>query len=1283
MVRTWIEPIFDRDYGDIREVQSDPNLVNPKGCWNAVDLNRIEKNTAYCVEYMLEKQIYRSDPKLEIRENDNWTGDAVPTYTDIYRIINNVRQITEYARENNANIQEELPVIYASTHIDYVLANQIERALDILHDQPDPPKDYFKLTLEDGIILRVKRYTGEVEEVNSSEVLLAEDEVAVIKGVPSEPDAQYKVFQFWSGNEDDLQYLKNYKDRETEYLGQYRNVSFKANFQTKIPRTLTLTDAFISVTGNPEATSGPTSGTYFAGDRLMIIADKPPMTKVFYEWEGTEEAIRNMVGTDAERHPSTTWLQMPDCNVELNAHFIYANEHKVNVIGGNGTGWYAYKELVSISANVPSHYGFDNWSGPTNYLTDITQSYQSFNMPDIAGELTFEAHWSYRYSYNDVQIIDGKISYNDQEVDKVSGARQTSNLALIPTPPDNSQGILNWTIEGQGRISTDSLGNHTNIFTVGDGNAIITGHYAPIRTITISNQNNTGGTSTNQLVQGRKQRFTTSSTVGEYRFNGWYENNTRISTSTTLDVTSGASDRTIEARYDFYPTYTVTLVNRNNSSQTTTSRVLSGNNWSSSTNEEVGDYLLVGWNKDGSQVSTSTRYSFTVSKDTTIEVVYRPKETYHLTVNNGTGSGDYKERQSVNITADDGDFSDWSTSNIYDIGSRYSKSTWVKLGRGNGEVTANYNLRQITVVTHSGTHTYSVRQGARLDINALPAPDTYEWDTNTGWTIDEGGTGSFGNPSRSDTYFVAGSTDATIRAHYSPIPWFNVTVQSGGYIINSDGSQVTTGRYMRNTPVRIQQYNADEAFTFSQWEVLSGRPENVESPLAGTTNIINLTNDVVVQGLFYIPDENLKFTLTVIRTDGTIQEYKKPVGESQDVKASMPPEGMKFYRWERDYQYLTRGRYEADNKVKFPAKDITIEEHFEPLNWTPTYHLHMTTLSECMYETSQVNPDTGETTTTEVWDTEHEYVEGTKVQIRLKPFDDAWMEFVRWEAVDEDNNVCSQYILETSEPTTFVEMPDKDLWITPITKRKDGYLMTIIDGQITGQEYFEGASADIYFEKITEESKRGEVKYKFKRWITGPDSEIGVQDLKIYETGKQFDVLVAGTQAEPQFIAMPNKNVVIQATYDTLYQLDLTNGTIDDLGEKEPYYLTGTKVNITANEAPENKKFIRWVGDTECVENEYDPTTKVTIPAYGVKLTAKYALETDKNDFGIVLNDLTESDTINKTDINIISGKIQNGMIITDTKGHNYIARISLETIPDVITITRMTKIYKGGDLYE
>ena len=70
MNREWITPIFDRTYGNVQDVLANPDQENPKGCWNAVDLNRIENNTAYCAEWMLEQKIVRTPPEITVREDE-------------------------------------------------------------------------------------------------------------------------------------------------------------------------------------------------------------------------------------------------------------------------------------------------------------------------------------------------------------------------------------------------------------------------------------------------------------------------------------------------------------------------------------------------------------------------------------------------------------------------------------------------------------------------------------------------------------------------------------------------------------------------------------------------------------------------------------------------------------------------------------------------------------------------------------------------------------------------------------------------------------------------------------------------------------------------------------------------------------------------------------------------------------------------------------------------------------------------------------------------------------
>lgn len=1255
MVNEWITPIYDRNYADIQDVQYDPTMQNPKGCYNTIDLNRIENNTAYCAEYMLEHKIIRVMPQITCKTN--WNGNDIPTTTDMRRIIHNVMTLMELS---NPMIFEDLPTLKIATQINFSLANDIERALDVMHNQPDLPIDYFVLTLHDGIITTIDRLDGTTETINASQAYIAENETAHITGVPPEPDAQYKLFTAWSGNVDDLAFVRpDINTQNATFEGQYHNVELWANFRTAYPRRLTLTNAYISPNGDDHAESGPTTGIFYAGDNIMIIANRASTGKAFHHWEGTEAALENISTADLD--PSTVWLSMPDCDVNLNPFYINAGQHTVNVTNGSGSGLYNYGDDVYISADVPDHYGFDNWSGDTSYLEDIYSSSQSFKMRDY--NISFRANYSYRYSYNNAQVINGKIRVNGEDVNKASNLMQSSSYTLVPTPLDNSQGIDYWSIEGLGSIGTDGIGNQNNTFTVGDGNAVITGHYAPLISLTIQNVNNADTSNTVQVVRNHYYRVTTNSVVGSYRFVGWYEGSTQLSTSTTYTFNVGTSNRTIEARYEYYETYTVTLINRNNGGQTTTSQVLSGNYWSSSTNEEVGDYLLVGWNKDGTQVSTSTSYGFYVSRNTTIEVVYRAKETYHLTVNNGSGSGDYKERQAISITADSGDFSHWTYSNLYSIGSTTSRTTTVKLGRGNGTVTANYNYRAITVITNSGTTTYNVIDGSSMSISSSPAPSGYEFDR---WVIDSGDA-TLGNALSSSTSVYAHSQDSTVRAAYKLIPSFNVEVENG--YIQIDNQWVTSGVVLRNSQPAIQMKPAPEGYQFFQWEVLIGDDNDVYQPLAETTYLRNVTHNIKVRATYYIPDPETTYEFTINRIDGTHDVYHIPAGGTQQFYCTEPPEGLKFYRWLGDYQYLTvdtprqryyGGTYEIPQMVHMPARNITIsEDEYKPLDWTLRYHLYMspTNIAECLISRT-VDEETEEVT--EVWGTDGEYEEGTEVEIRVKyvPEESYFSEWIG------DTDAETALVTNVTALNSSIVMADFDVHLTAQTQLKQTYTFTVNNGGVSGQ-YYKDKKVSVFFIPPVINGEQ----QTFTQW-TGDVAYISLWD------GGVFDVLEPGTSEYPQEVRMPERAITLTANYTTSYKLTVNSGVIVEGGE---YFVPNTTLHITANTI-QGKNFVKWVGDTSDIGSIYDPTTTITTTNAPKTLTATYANETDRNNVGYGLISFKASDIINITDITIISGTIGIGFIITDSLGHLYVVTDVNQT---TVTVSRMTKIQKGGDVYE
>lgn len=1266
MTRTWIEPIYNRTYGDVEAVQLNPYQQNPKGCWNAVDLNRIEKNTAYCAEWMLEKKVIRVPAEIIVEENDYWSGNMIPTKTDIDRIINNVRILIEYS-SNNPAIAPKLPTIYPATQINYVLANQIEYALDLMHNQPALPLTYWTLKLTHGIVKMVVRADGTVEQPMTSEVLVAEDERVTILGQPYGQNSQFQLFTHWSGAAEDIGLLANYQAQETTFDMPYRNVELTADFETHIPRTLTINSGYISVNNDPTAETGPSTNTYFAGDRVMIIANVAPAGKAFYDWTGTQEGLDNITGITDEEDPSTCILVMPDCDVTLTPHYINAGQHYVSVTNGSGSGWYDYGEYVSIYASVPNRYEFANWSGNTSYLSDIYSNAQSFKMGDI--NLSFTAHFNYVYSYNSVQVIDGLINVNNNNVSYATNLRQGTSYTLVPTPPDNSYGLYNWTIEGVGSVSG-------NTFTVGDGNAIVTAHYAPKRTLSVTNVNNLNTTSTYTIVQGYSQTISTTSLVGSYRFDGWYEDGVQIGTSTSISITMGATDRTIEARYSFVESYTITTINVNNDNQTTTTQVLAGTHWNVATNEEVGDYLFVRWLKDGNQVSTSNTYGFDVSGNTTLSCEYRPKETYHLTVVNGTGSGDYKERQAITITADAGNFSNWTGSNLYYIASSTSSTTTVKLGRADGTVTAHYNMRTITIVTNTGTNTYSVRQGNSISINAGTPPTGKEFNH---WEITSGDA-TLANAYASSTYAYAQTQDSTITAVYTNVPQFMVSMENG-YIW--DGSNwVTNATLYRGSTNAIKMKPAPTGYQFLQWEVyvnnvLQTDANDVSQPLAEQTTLRNLTRAITVRATYFIPDPTVTYTLSIIRKDGAVDQNSYPVGTDVAVYASVPDQGYQFYKWTGATAYVVGGVYNANSLVHMPAQNITITETYVPEGYIPGYDLEMTGLyGQCCYTTETEDPNTHEIITTDNWVSRWTYPEGTVVRIRATGYtDDRY--FSNWTALNHSTSEDARSIianLNTSETT--LTMPNYDVDVTPVVPLKDTYQLTVTNGATSGT-YYEGAKADVYFNKNSLDTN--DVHYVFTRWVGGTGTDITTIELW---DGGMFNVLTPGNSTTPQFIKMPNKATELIANYKTLYRITINNGTIDTTGTPtEAYYETGTTLTINANPATTGMRFQYWSGDTSHVANIYNPTTTVVTTTGATNLTAIYSTDTNRNGVGYVSTDLKSTNSINNSTITIISGTVDVGFMITDINGHIYVVT-AIDSINDTSTIYRMTKIVQGGNIY-
>lgn len=1197
MTRTWINAIYDRSYGDVQAVQYDPDETNPKGCWNAIDLNRIEKNTAYCAEYMLEKKIVRTPPSITVRENNYWTGDKIPTQTELSRIFNNVRLLVELSSANPA-IADKLPTIYAATQVNYVYANQLEYALELMHNQPKLPSEYWNLTITNGIVTTIVRDNGTTETINASSALVAEDEIVTIAGVEYGEYAQYQHFTYWSGNANDIALLNNYQNQQTTFEMPYREVAFTANFETRIPRTLTLNNAYISVNDDPTATTGPTTGTYYAGDEVMIIANVATEGKAFYEWTGTQEALGNITGVTSEEDPSTAWLVMPDCDVTLTPHYINAGKHYVTVNNGSGSGWYNYKDYVSISADSRDHYRFTQWSGATNYLSDIYSPYQSFKMGDSS--IIFTANYTYEPSYNDVQVIDGYISVNGQNVTQAQNLREGSQYTLIPIPPDDSQGLSYWQVEGYGSVLNDT-------FTVGDGNAIITAHYAPYKTLIISNVNNAGTITATRIVQSRTTEVSTSVLVGNDIFTNWTEGTTVISNSSSYRFTMPARDLTLTANYRALNQVTVTI-----------------------------DY--------GS-------HSEIISM---------------------------RERSSKSITADSAPigqhFAGWSSSGLYSILNANSATTSFTAGSGDGTITAtyenDYNYHNLTINNGSGSG--RVREGYGSSIYANTAPSGYEFDK---WIINSGAGCSIDNIYANSSIFRMGTTDAEITATYKVKPNFTVTMIDAD--IWNGSNWVTSATLPRDSINTIKMHPAPTGEQFLQWVVyvngeIDDGANDVYEPLAETSRLRSLSRDITIRATYYTPDPEILYTLSIKRKDGSIEQADYSAGTDVPIRASYPDQGYEFWRWEGDTSYIAGGVTNAESYVHMPAKNIQIEEKYQPEGYIPEYKIDMTNIyGECCYETTYEDPETHEITTTENWVSTYEhYHQEDIVKIRAVNIPNEYY-FNAWTAYNHDSHADARSVISNiSQANTTLTMPDYDLDIEPSIALKQTYQLRVNEGGTSGY-YYKDARADVYFGLVD----TNDVHYRFIRW-TGTN----ISQIELYDGG-MFNVLTPGNINTPQYIKMPGRTTELTPTYKALYRITLVNGIIDSTSTTNGYYEANTTLTITADAPSTGARFQYWSGDTDVLSNKYDPTPTVTTTTGATDLVAVYSDDSNRNSIGYTTTSLSSSNIVNNNDITVIAGEIEVGFILTDSKGHIYIVT-NVDTTNNTSTIYRMTKITQGGNIY-
>jgi hypothetical protein len=428
----------------------------------------------------------------------------------------------------------------------------------------------------------------------------------------------------------------------------------------------------------------------------------------------------------------------------------YAGTYTLTVNSGTGDGTYDEDQQVPISADEPAQgYAFDEWTGDTAYVANVNSVNTTVTMP--AANVTVTA----AYKQADTFIeADGMV---------VMEAEHYSSKAAGVSPYESYEWYLDTDTSGASVYCMEALPNIG--INAGDATAgpvlnfkinfSTTGVYYALMhmpgllgsdnsvnagmdgSVFQSNWNHTAG----EWRWPKAANTKTITTTGLHTFNiymredGVIVDKFILTTNSTyaLDGTDLGPDES-DREGSGTPTYTLTVNSGTGDGDY-------------EEDEEVGitadsppsNYTWNQWTGDTAYVANVNSASTTVTmpaSNITVTATYTEDPKYTLTVNSGTGDGDYYEDEQAGITADappaNYHFLVWTGDTAY-VANVNSASTTVTMPAQNIAVTATYEEDpRYTLTVNSGTGDGSYYEDEEVGITA-DAPDTgYVFDEWTG-----------------------------------------------------------------------------------------------------------------------------------------------------------------------------------------------------------------------------------------------------------------------------------------------------------------------------------------------------------------------------------------------------------------------------------------------------------------------------------------------------------------------------------------------------------------------
>lgn len=302
--------------------------------------------------------------------------------------------------------------------------------------------------------------------------------------------------------------------------------------------------------------------------------------------------------------------------------------------------------------------------------------------------------------------------------------------------------------------------------------------------------------------------------------------------------------------------------------------------------DDIPDKVFTGWtveNSNGTITSTSAaETTFTVGYGNNKITANYKTVKYKLTVNNGSGTGEYERYSAVLINANTSTdpemvFDKWVvvSGDVVGIVDPYSATTIVTTN-GVAVVEATYKDRvySLTVENGTGSGNYANNSPASIVANAAPTDMVFDhWEIVTG-------SGSLVDANSASTIFTTSNEPTTVRAVYRDI-LYSVTV-NGGTISNPSEDGYVVGSRLE------LEANTPDHKKFVKWELVSGNGTFVDATDPNTTFVTGSGNTVITAVY-----EDIEYTLTV---EGGTGSGSYVYDSTVDISANVP-DGYLFAGW--------------------------------------------------------------------------------------------------------------------------------------------------------------------------------------------------------------------------------------------------------------------------------------------------------------------------------------------------------------------------------------------------